>query len=63
VASPRSPETDPTAGGESAHGGKTAGRAGGNPEFRPYRRFVALVALTIITVGSGYLLVSVGVSI
>ncbi len=32
-------------------------------EFRPYRRFVSLVALGVIFVGGGYLLVSVGVSI
>lgn len=32
-------------------------------EFRPYRRFVALLALGIIFVGSSYLLISVGVTI
>jgi hypothetical protein len=32
-------------------------------EFRPYRRFVSLVALGVIFAGGGYLLVSVGVSI
>jgi hypothetical protein len=32
-------------------------------EFKPYRRFVSLVALGVIFVGGGYLLVSVGVSI
>ena len=34
-----------------------------NQEFRPYRRFVSLLALSVICVGGGYLLVSVGVSI
>jgi hypothetical protein len=32
-------------------------------EFRPYRRFVSLLALGIIFVGSSYLLISVGVTI
>jgi hypothetical protein len=34
-----------------------------NQEFRPYRRFVSLVALGVIFIGGGYLLASVGVSI
>ena len=32
-------------------------------EFRPYRRFVSRVILTFVTVGSAYLLLSIGVSI
>jgi hypothetical protein len=32
-------------------------------EFRPYRRFVSLFILTFVTLGSAYLLVSVGVTI
>ena len=32
-------------------------------EFRPYRRFVSLLALGIIIVGSSYLLISVGVTV
>ena len=32
-------------------------------EFRPYRRFVSLLILTFVTLGSIYLLISVGVTI
>jgi hypothetical protein len=41
----------------------SAAAAAAAQEFRPYRRFVSLVALGVIFVGGGYLLVSVGVSI
>jgi hypothetical protein len=33
------------------------------PEFRPYRRFLSAVVLTFVSVGSFYLLTSVGVTI
>jgi hypothetical protein len=51
--------------GVVASGRGAAGAAAAAPglEFRPYRRFVSLVVLTFIVVGSSYLLLSVGVSI
>jgi hypothetical protein len=55
----KSSETEPPAGSPP----NSPSAAATAQEFRPYRRFVSLVALGVIIVGGGYLMVSVGLTI
>jgi len=61
VSQPRSPAPETPSGPSPA--GDDGGGSQRPAEFRRYRRFVTLLALAIITLGAGYLLVSVGVTI
>jgi hypothetical protein len=47
----------------SPSGGVDGGAAQSAAEFRPYRRFVTWTALTLISIGVGYLLLSVAITI